>query len=440
MHTREHSKLPQTENHTKILRAFDRMGFPSLVIGFSCRALAQSVHRAGLEPWVIDCCGDLDTLDCSSRYQKINGLDNTLAIEECVSRWQSETEFCCVFLAGGMENQISLPILPSLGIPIVALPLLRAWQSWERWAWKVGLAFPETMVLQSDPSHSIADKLGSFHESENTWLVKDLSQAGGLGVRRLQPGLNERDSYSVAEEDRNTVVLQRHVRGDSLGVAFLSGSEGGVAIGAVQSLSHRHHPWSEFIYRGSIGPLPLTQDEWSRLDAFARCVTLETGWLGVWNADFIRASDGWYLLEINPRWSAGMELLDREKERSIAWHHAHAIGAIDNGESWNSQERLIEQMRLQSVAPIRKEILYLESPWKCTEQAVAAMWERRWVGRSVSSNSWSFGDIPPGRTELGAGYPFCSLFTEMENGKQNCERSMEAKQWMRREFQIPIAS
>jgi predicted ATP-grasp superfamily ATP-dependent carboligase len=166
---------------------------------------------------------------------------------------------------------------------------------------------------------------------------------------------------------------------------------------------------------------------------------VETDWLGIWNADFVQTADGWYLLEINPRWSAGMELIDRGWQHSIAWHHAHAVGAIKSSYSWAEQKRLIEEYRKQVAAPIRKEILYLKRPWRCTEQAIVSMWGRRWGSASPIPSPWYFGDIPQVKTELGEGYPLCSLFTEVGNDDPGDTKWIAAKAWLQREYQIPIA-
>lgn len=438
MNNGEHSKLPRTENHFKIPMVSKRKISQSLVIGFSCRALAQSVSRAGLEPWVIDCCGDLDTLECSAHYQKIDALDDQKSIGECVERWGSKADFDCVFFAGGMENQDLSPNLPSAGINESPLARLRSWRAWESWAREVGMEFPKTMDLESEAARAITNKIQSAYEPDRTWLIKDLSQAGGLGVRLCENGLAEKDLLN-RDSDRRLRILQQYVDGDSVGVSFLSGRKGGVALGAVRALPHAQHPWSDFIYRGSMGPIPLTEQEWLILDSFANCVTLQSGWSGVWNADFIRASDGWYLLEINPRWSAGMELLDQKWRRSIAWHHANVVGDNGNPLSWIAQKNIIEEDRSKKAAPIRKEILYLDRSWSCTEQAVASMWERRWGSAESSLPPWSFADIPPAKTELEAGYPFCSLFTIVGEQEQGDEWSMKAKDWLRLEFQVPIA-
>lgn len=439
MHHAEHSKLPLIENHTKILRSLHRMRSQSLVIGFSCRALAQSVQRAGLQPWVIDCCGDLDTIACATRYQKVDALDDHAAIGECVERWQNEAEFKSIFFAGGMENQVSFPNLSSLGEVSAPLSRLRSWQSWEQWAKQAGIAFPETIPLDGNSTRETAGRLHSSLAENSNWLVKDLSQAGGLGVHRCRDGMVDQGSLRLEKRSRESRILQRMVSGDCIGVSFLSGRDGALALGAVRALPHSQHPWSEFIYRGSIGPIPLTREEWSLFDALASCITVETDWLGIWNADFVQTADGWYLLEINPRWSAGMELIDRGWQHSIAWHHAHAVGAIKSSYSWAEQKRLIEEYRKQVAAPIRKEILYLKRPWKCTEQAIASMWGRRWGSASPIPSPWYFGDIPQVKTELGEGYPLCSLFTEVGNDDPGDTKWIAAKAWLQREYQIPIA-
>ncbi|XZE44949.1 ATP-grasp domain-containing protein [Pirellulaceae bacterium SH467] len=413
----------------------------ALVFGFSCRALAQSVRRAGLEPWVIDCCGDRDTLDTAASYFYVDSLDNLPMLMEIVSGWRSEGEFESVFFAGGVERLRELPHSITAGSNSPPFSRMRSWETWARWAVQSGIEFPETHSILESQSYGQNQPWlqGRF---DDAWLMKDHSQAGGIGVSRFDPAIARRNCEAESDTggSNSRLILQRRIEGQGFGLSFLSGEEGAITLGGVRSLPHHPHPWSEFIYRGSSGPIVLSPCDWERLDHFAKCVTQESGWLGVWNADFIRtADDRWVLLEINPRWSAGMELIERNWERSIAWHHNNICGNELDPLSWGEQERVIRRERLQSAAPVSKEILYLAKPWKVTHRASEAMWERRFQRRlSETETNW-FGDIPVPDVELGAGFPLCSLFITLEDRSASYDRSQQIKDWIQQELGIPIA-
>jgi len=94
--------------------------------------------------------------------------------------------------------------------------------------------------------------------------------------------------------------------------------------------SWRAEDWlgpTEFIYRGSWGPIALTQVQQSQVVEAARWLALETGVTGWLQIDFIEDPEGmlWFL-ELNPRWSAGMEVLHRSGLANPAAEHANAWG------------------------------------------------------------------------------------------------------------------
>lgn len=440
MNNGEHFKRRPGESHVKMASVAQLRSRKALVVGFSCRALAQSVRRSGMDPWVIDCCGDLDTLDIATRYSPIDSLDNCPLLTETIASWRSEGEFGGVFFAGGIERLPSIYLAPNVSSGSISFSRMRSWETWMRWALQSGMEFPET--------HSIVGLKSSGHvlpwtegENDDTWLIKDHWQAGGLGISRFDPVVGTRNFEwgRNAWESSDRLLLQRQIEGEGVGVSFLSGKTGAVAIGGVNALPLHPHPWSDFIYRGSSGPMALEPQEWERLDNFAERVTQESGWLGVWNADFLRtADDRWVLLEINPRWSAGMELLDRNWEHSIAWHHHNVCGNALEPLFWDEQKRLICRERLQIDAPVRKEILYLAKPWRATERAITGMWERRWEIPFTSSEPCWVADIPRADTELGAGFPLCSLFTRMDDENESDDVAKNAKVWLEQELDIPI--
>jgi len=75
-----------------------------------------------------------------------------------------------------------------------------------------------------------------------------------------------------------------------------------------------------FLYVGSIGPLVLRDRELARLDALAN-VLAANGLVGLFNIDFVRNEAGLWPIEVNPRHSASVEVIERAVGlAALHWH------------------------------------------------------------------------------------------------------------------------
>jgi uncharacterized protein len=76
-----------------------------------------------------------------------------------------------------------------------------------------------------------------------------------------------------------------------------------------------------FLYVGSIGPLLLSQSQAARLSALGNVLAERFGIVGLFNIDFVRRHDRLWVLEVNPRYSASMEIIERVYNmKLIEWH------------------------------------------------------------------------------------------------------------------------
>jgi predicted ATP-grasp superfamily ATP-dependent carboligase len=140
-------------------------------------------------------------------------------------------------------------------------------------------------------------------------------------------------------------------------------------------------------YRGSIGPVqqsPSTEVVIEFAHWLSRKLDLR-GWFGI---DLIEDTEGqWWLLEINPRWCASMELIDVADGKRIPW--------ID----W--QRRLCRGESYEWTPPesagrmFAKRIIYAKSPL----QFLSAKETRR-----QRTGRW-YADLPVSGTTIQAGNP-----------------------------------
>ncbi len=116
----------------------------------------------------------------------------------------------------------------------------------------------------------------------------------------------------MARATGGSYYWQRAIAGRSLGVYCNLGSNGQVdLLGATESLSAQQWPGpSEFIYRGSLGPVRLTDTQRQQVLRLCHVIHATSGCRGWLQIDFIDDAAGeLWLLELNPRWAAGMEIL-----------------------------------------------------------------------------------------------------------------------------------
>ena len=76
-----------------------------------------------------------------------------------------------------------------------------------------------------------------------------------------------------------------------------------------------HHPLVDkhpFAYVGSEGPIEFNSTDLAAWQALGQALTKATHLRGLFGVDAIKhATRGWVLLELNPRWTAAVELLER---------------------------------------------------------------------------------------------------------------------------------
>lgn len=282
---------------------------PTIVaVGFSVRALVEACAILGLRTIAVDHFGDADTRQfAEGRWIPLEvdaqgGLAKaTLEGIQAVA-CSKESDFCqfVVLMAGGMEN---LPqaveqlggMLPVLGPTVPQLALLRDPRFLALVAEQADLDFPDTQLMSPD-----RDQL-----RDNRWLWKPFRSAGGHQIVPLTAMPNVPSAIGG--------YFQRTVVGQQLGVSVVLSKSEMRILGATYGLDSDDWPGPcPTIYRGSIGPISLA-DRWraqiSELGRYLQQRLDVRGWL---QFDFlIDADDRLWLLECNPRWTAGMELLSQ---------------------------------------------------------------------------------------------------------------------------------
>jgi predicted ATP-grasp superfamily ATP-dependent carboligase len=148
----------------------------------------------------------------------------------------------------------------------------------------------------------------------NHWLVKPVRSGGGNGISPWRHGrLVPRGAY-----------LQRFIDGPSWSAVFVASNRGAMTLGlSRQLIGDAAFGADGFRYCGSI--IQCGSDALrSRVAAMASALSGDFGLAGVNGVDFIRQDHEPVAIEVNPRWSGSMELVERAYGLAMFRIHAAA--------------------------------------------------------------------------------------------------------------------
>lgn len=399
----------------------------AVVVGASCRAAAQGLRRAGISHIVAwDEFLDADLREIAQTYPWESG--------EMVSH---KADGIPLLLCGGMENRIEdvqawLNKGYSCGVDAQMLRTLRSPANWQRWSTQVRIGWPKSFFRAEEMQHASSRNLES-----KCWVSKSLVGAGGIQVRRFdQEELRELGLVELLKAKwEEEMYLQEHIEGRSIGATFCSYRDEVRFVGVARGVTSDELPGPlPFIYRGSILSPDISQEVKQRLEDFGRLVTLETGIRGLWQADFVVKDDGsLWVLEVNPRWSASMEL--HEIANSVSWVTEH-LRALNPGKL-RDETRTAPEAYPQRVADlVGKGILYAPAALRLDKQAQERMWENRFDGAKWKESEEGFllADIPEvpagmqGWVDIDAGMPIASVLVRGQNDTEVLEKLRGATQ------------
>jgi uncharacterized protein len=176
---------------------------------------------------------------------------------------------------------------------------------------RAGLVAPDVRDGDAPPSDDAAD----------AWLVKPRASGGGHGVHRWQPG----------DVVPPTSYLQRFVDGVPASIVFVAARGQCVPLGLTyQMVGDGAFGAAGFRYCGNIlapaGDAAFAQDHdlLAAARELAATVTRELDLVGINGIDFIARDGIPFAIEVNPRYSAPMELVEEAYGVSVFAAHAAA--------------------------------------------------------------------------------------------------------------------
>ncbi len=251
------------------------------VVGASARAAVHALTRAGFSAWAVDQFNDRD-LKRIAACALCPSNDYPTAIPELAALFPPGP----FIYTGGLENH-----------PDIVSELSQTRELWGN--------PPEVLTRVRDPIQltamlndaGFATPRAATQPVEGRWLRKPLSSGSGIGIRFAQPG----------EPDSPRHYIQEFIEGVPMSAIY----SGTTFIGVTEQLIGE--PWLHalpFAYCGNIGPVATPP---GALNTLADSLGLR----GVWGLDFILKGDAPYPVELNPRYTAAVEVLEHATGKNL---------------------------------------------------------------------------------------------------------------------------
>ncbi len=382
------------------------------LIGASVRAAAQSAALAGLQVIGADQFGDRDCRAACKDFVLLREPSDghiTFTARDFVAETLSQSSPWpphLLVVGGFAQDCQTLDHAGFAASPELIQPAFLA-----QLASDVGMQFPTTFSAdrQSRP-HAPARTPDPPQPASARWLWKDLSSCGGLDVRWANPPDAGIPFNNPAPRRSGHPVYQRWIAGKRFGVSYLSDGNTVVRLGTCRSL-HTKKAAGPFVYSGSYGPVSLTAPQNRQLDQLGETLVANTQLSGLFGIDvIIDAQSKLWLLEINPRWTASSELIERDLiRRGVLRDRESLIGAACKIHFPTLNPRLslpsvadLNARIGQSVChhpPLLKQVIFATRSGKLDCDALLRL----------CTDSITFHDIPSSETPIVAGHPLCSL-------------------------------
>ena len=360
-----------------------------LVAGVTTRPLAASAARAGWLVTAADAFGDLDLRACADVLVP-RGADGSFDPAAAASAVRDVRASFAAYTSNFENHPAAVAALSRgrrlLGNPPRVLRRVRDPFELMRTLRRLGFAAP---LARAAPPRTLPDR-------RRRWLLKPRRSGGGHGTSPWQPGRR------VARHQ----YLQERIQGLPGSIAFLADGRRAIPLALSRQLVGRPEFGAHgFRYCGSLmgpGLFPAEEALLERAAALAAAVVRAFGLVGLNGLDFIARAGVPWPLEVNPRFSASMELLERGANVTLVALHAEAC----KGRLPKPPVVALERVHGKAVVFARRDVTVgATRPW-LADRAMA--------------------DIPSPGQRIARGRPICTVFaTGRSSG--TCLRALTSK-------------
>lgn len=364
------------------------ISFRLLVAGVTTRPLASSAARAGWTVTAVDAFGDLDLRACArviALRRKAAGFDPGAAATAgrgvpadavaYTSNFENHPAAVAALAAGRPLLGNPPSVLERVRDPIELMLALR----------RHGFETPDARARAPRTA-----------DTPRRWLIKPRRSGGGHGTSAWRSG------RSVGRHQ----YLQQRIAGRPGSIVFLADGRSALVLAlSRQIVGERAFGASGFRYCGSLIGGELFEAEAAlveRASAMADAVTRDFGLVGLNGIDFIARAGVPWPIEVNPRYSASMELLERRDGTPLFALHADACAG-----------RLPHAPPHRSRSVLGKAVVF-------ARRGVTLGETRAWL------RDPAIADVPHPGEQIPRGRPICTVFASGRNAAA-CLRALTSK-------------
>jgi len=275
-----------------------------LVVASSARMLVQYAKKAGFSALAIDCFADYDTQCMALGYVKVNSL-SLVDIKAAVCVLTKQYDISHVVYGSGLEDHLTtLEYLEQnfivLGNSSDVFLSVQDKAHFFLELKKLHIVYPETV----------------FEQPEKTagWLQKPLKGEGGIGITRAE--IKSTSDYCY---------WQKFCAGTPLSALFIANGSEHKIIG-FQKQEVTRFDADEFVFSAVISQPEMDRLIIRYLDEIICKLVSAFSLKGINSLDFIANNQQYYVLEINPRFSASLNLY------SSGFFLAHIDSCLEGGQ------------------------------------------------------------------------------------------------------------
>jgi uncharacterized protein len=283
-----------------------------LIAAMSGRALAASARCSGYAPLVADFFGDQDTLAVADAHTRLagdltDGINENVLLE-ALERLSVRRRPLGLVYGTGFEDR-----------PQLLQHVAQRWRLFGNSAQTVAnVKDPKILAsMCADLDIAFPEVAWSQPPSAANWLAKRRGGAGGAHIK----------SASSSERGHGETYYQRKVCGTPVSALFLADGKR-VSVLGYSTQWAQPKPGQPYRYGGAVQPSMLVSGVANALAAVVQKLAQALALVGLNSADFLVDGEDYWLLEINPRPGATIDIFEQPEKPLFAQHVAACRGML----------------------------------------------------------------------------------------------------------------
>jgi predicted ATP-grasp superfamily ATP-dependent carboligase len=297
-----------------------------LIIGVDVVSLATSSMKAGYKVYAVDYFGDQDLKHVCRESISIVRQTPGVTCEKLSTNFDPEellqltmhllekSEIDAALLSSGLEDSSETlfelnDMIPILGNNPFVIERIRDKMEFFQELKRMEITHPETgMAGDFEEARKKAKDIGY------PVLIKPSKSFGGVGIRKAQNPKELKQAFQDASLIGEEVLIQQYISGMPSSISLISSKNETIALTLNEQLLGVNDVGQEepFGFCGNVLPLVTSKSIKNRCKNIVERIASHFGLIGSNGVDFVISEDGTpYVIEVNPRFQATLECVER---------------------------------------------------------------------------------------------------------------------------------